>query len=63
MAQRRRTEPQHAAGWRWVASDTDFAHGVGPEVEGSAIALLLAVSGRPRVAGEFTGPGAQAFTQ
>ncbi|MFL4474791.1 maleylpyruvate isomerase family mycothiol-dependent enzyme [Paeniglutamicibacter sp. MACA_103] len=50
-----------AAGFTLVATDTEFGHGSGHEVRGSAIALLLAVSGRPVEAGELTGPGAAAF--
>lgn len=53
---------ESAQGWRLVATDTPFAHGVGPEVHGTAIALLLAVSGRPVEAFELTGPGTPDFT-
>ncbi|MCT9869923.1 maleylpyruvate isomerase family mycothiol-dependent enzyme [Paenarthrobacter aurescens] len=52
-----------AAGWRLVATDTPFEHGDGPAVEGAAISLLLAVSGRPVAESELTGPGAAAFLQ
>ncbi|MDO5736016.1 MAG: maleylpyruvate isomerase family mycothiol-dependent enzyme [Propionibacteriaceae bacterium] len=45
-------------GLRLVATDTDFQHGEGAEVRGSAIALLLAVSGRPVRENELEGPGA-----
>ncbi|EMY34798.1 hypothetical protein D477_007771 [Arthrobacter crystallopoietes BAB-32] len=38
---------ERAAGLRLVATDADISIGAGPEVRGSAIALLLAVSGRP----------------
>jgi uncharacterized protein (TIGR03083 family) len=54
---------EHSAGFRLVASDASFKHGEGHEVRGSAIALLLAVSGRPVDANELTGPGAGAFSQ
>lgn len=47
-----------ARGWRLVADDTSFEHGDGPEVRGSAISLLLAISGRPVETRELTGPGA-----
>lgn len=47
-----------AGGWRLVAEDISFDHGDGPEVRGSAITLLLAVSGRPVEADALTGPGA-----
>ncbi|MGF6835191.1 uncharacterized protein (TIGR03083 family) [Paenarthrobacter sp. TE4293] len=52
-----------AAGWRLVATDTHFEHGDGPAVEGPAIALLLAVSGRPVAEKELSGPGATVFRQ
>lgn len=54
---------ERAEGWRLVASDTAFERGTGQEVRGTAIVLLLAVSGRPVVANELTGPGATAFAQ
>lgn len=52
---------ERAAGFTLVATDAAFEHGTGHEVRGSAITLLLAVSGRPVGDGEFTGPGAGAF--
>jgi len=52
-----------AEGWRLVATDTPFDHGNGPTVEGPAIALLLAVSGRPIGHDEVSGPGAPVFLQ
>ncbi|WP_022883607.1 maleylpyruvate isomerase family mycothiol-dependent enzyme [Glaciibacter superstes] len=54
---------ERAEGWRLVASDLAFEHGTGQEVCGSAIVLLLAVSGRPVAAHELTGSGAAAFAQ
>jgi hypothetical protein len=45
-------------GLRLVAEDLDWSHGEGPEVHGSAEALLLAMTGRPVERGELTGPGA-----
>ncbi|WP_129336542.1 maleylpyruvate isomerase family mycothiol-dependent enzyme [Cellulomonas endophytica] len=48
---------ERAAGVRLVATDADLAHGTGPEVRGTALALLLAVSSRPVAADELTGPG------
>jgi uncharacterized protein (TIGR03083 family) len=42
---------------RLVATDIDWAFGRGPEVRGTAEALLLAVAGRPVVLGELSGPG------
>ncbi|MFP7761404.1 maleylpyruvate isomerase family mycothiol-dependent enzyme [Marisediminicola sp. LYQ85] len=50
-----------AHGWRLVATDTELVHGDGPEVRAPAIALLLAISGRPVSAAELGGPGAPAF--
>lgn len=43
---------------RLVATDADTVIGTGPEVRGTAIALVLALSGRPVGSGELTGPGA-----
>lgn len=47
-----------ADGLRLVATDSDFTHGDGNEVRGSALALLLAISGRPVGMGELYGNGA-----
>ena len=49
-------------GLRLIATDTVFDEGVGKEVHGAAIALLLAASGRPVHTGELTGPGALLLT-
>ena len=46
------------AGLRLVAEDLDWSHGRGPEVRGSAEALILLVTGRPVGSHELTGPGA-----
>ncbi|MEU4452568.1 maleylpyruvate isomerase family mycothiol-dependent enzyme [Nocardioides sp. NPDC023903] len=43
---------------RLVATDADTVIGTGPEVRGTTIALVLALSGRPVGSGELTGPGA-----
>ncbi|MEV8338267.1 maleylpyruvate isomerase family mycothiol-dependent enzyme [Leucobacter sp. NPDC077196] len=53
---------ERAAGFRLVAVDADFSSGTGPEVRGTALALLLAVSGRPVQSSELFGAGAGAFT-
>ena len=45
-------------GLRLVADDLEWSHGEGPEVRGSAEALLLMLSGRPIGRDELTGPGA-----
>ena len=44
-------------GVRLVATDLDFAAGIGPEVRGAAEALLMTIAGRRGVAGELSGPG------
>ncbi|MGH3228584.1 MAG: maleylpyruvate isomerase family mycothiol-dependent enzyme [Streptosporangiaceae bacterium] len=44
-------------GVRLVATDLGFSAGAGPEVRGPAEALLMALAGRPGVAGELSGPG------
>ncbi|WAP51793.1 maleylpyruvate isomerase family mycothiol-dependent enzyme [Arthrobacter sp. ATA002] len=54
---------ERAAGFQLQASDSEFQHGAGPAVRGSALALLMAVSGRPADKADFTGPGAAAFIQ
>ena len=52
---------ESAAGRQLVASDVDFSSGTGPEVHGSALTLLLAVSGRPVDRTDLAGPGAEGF--
>jgi uncharacterized protein (TIGR03083 family) len=42
---------------RYVATDTEWAHGSGDEVRGPAVALALTISGRPARLGELSGPG------
>jgi uncharacterized protein (TIGR03083 family) len=49
---------ERAGGLRLVATDAPLDSGAGPAVHGPAIALLLAVSGRPAGPDELTGPGA-----
>ncbi|MGE5694560.1 MAG: maleylpyruvate isomerase family mycothiol-dependent enzyme [Candidatus Sericytochromatia bacterium] len=44
-------------GLRLRATDVDWTHGRGPEVTGTGEALLMAMSGRPVVLNELTGPG------
>ncbi len=48
-------------GLHLVVSDAGIQHGAGPEVCGSAISLLLAVSGRPVRSDELSGPGVEEF--
>jgi uncharacterized protein (TIGR03083 family) len=54
---------ERAAGFRLVAVDSDFSSGEGPEVHGTSLALLLAISGRPVGVAELSGPEAPAFVQ
>lgn len=54
---------ERAAGFRLVAIDSGVSLGTGPEVSGTALALLLAISGRPVDAAELSGPAALAFVQ
>lgn len=49
------------AGVRLVATNADLSIGEGPEVSGTALSLLLAVSGRPVAPGELAGPGVAAL--
>lgn len=49
---------RRVAGVRLVATDVAWSHGDGPEVRGSAEALLLLLYGRRPEPGELTGPGA-----
>jgi uncharacterized protein (TIGR03083 family) len=49
---------RRVAGVRLVATDTDWAHGTGPEVLAPAEALLLLLYGRPVTPAELTGDGA-----
>lgn len=42
---------------RIIATDADLAIGEGDEIRGTALALLLAISGRPVALGELDGPG------
>ncbi len=44
-------------GLRLIATDLDWQHGDGPEVSGTAEALLLAMTGRRETVGELSGPG------
>lgn len=50
------------AGIRLTATDAGVSIGDGPEVAGSALSLLIAVSGRPVAAGDLDGPGVGALT-
>jgi uncharacterized protein (TIGR03083 family) len=47
------------AGLTLKASDTDFSVGSGPVVEGPAVSLMLAATGRRSALDELTGPGVE----
>lgn len=49
--------PWRIRGIRLVATDLRFSAGVGPEVRGTAEALLMAIAGRRAVLSELSGPG------
>jgi len=48
---------RRVAGVHLVATDVAWSHGEGPQVRGSAEALLLVLFGRRPTSGELTGPG------
>nr|WP_210036953.1 maleylpyruvate isomerase family mycothiol-dependent enzyme [Pseudonocardia parietis] len=54
---------QSIAGVRLSATDADLSIGDGPEVVGTALSLLLAISGRPVEPGELDGPGVAELVQ
>jgi uncharacterized protein (TIGR03083 family) len=45
------------AGLKLRATDADWTHGMGPEVSGPIITLLMAMTGRKPVLGDLTGDG------
>ena len=49
--------PANGRNLRLVATDVDWAHGTGPEVEGPGEALLIALAGRRQGLAELSGPG------
>jgi uncharacterized protein (TIGR03083 family) len=51
------------AGVTLTATDADFSVGSGPVVEGPAISLLLAASGRKSALDELSGPGVQTLRE
>jgi uncharacterized protein (TIGR03083 family) len=51
------------AGLTLKATDTDFSVGSGPLVEGPAISLLLAASGRKSALDELSGPGVESLRE
>ena len=52
---------KRVAGVTLRATDTDFAHGSGPEVTGPAMALLLATAGRTAALDDLAGSGLAAL--
>ncbi|MFE6160487.1 maleylpyruvate isomerase family mycothiol-dependent enzyme [Streptomyces sp. NPDC056486] len=52
---------ERVAGLRLAATDVDLSIGEGPEVRGTALSLLLAVSGRREALDELDGPGVAAL--
>ena len=46
-----------ARGVRLAPTDLDWSHGSGPEVTGSAEAILMTIAGRASAVGELDGPG------
>lgn len=53
----------HVRGVKVVATDIGWSGGFGPEVLGTAEAVLMVMGGRRAVAGELTGPGAPRLVQ
>jgi hypothetical protein len=49
------------AGVRLTAADADVSIGDGPEVSGSTLSLLLAISGRRVALDDLDGPGVAAL--
>lgn len=54
---------RRARGVRLVATDLDWAHGSGPEVEGPGEALLMAMAGRPDALNQLGGSGKSLLAQ
>jgi uncharacterized protein (TIGR03083 family) len=48
---------KRVSGLRLVATDADWSHGSGPEVQGPALGVLLAMTGRAGGLESLTGPG------
>jgi uncharacterized protein (TIGR03083 family) len=48
---------------RQIATDIDWAHGKGPEVQGPGEALLMAMAGRSDALKDLTGPGKDKIAQ
>lgn len=54
---------RRVAGLTLEATDTDFSSGSGPLVQGPAVSLLLAVSGRKSALDDLSGPGVETLRQ
>jgi hypothetical protein len=50
---------RRVAGLTLRATDTDWSHGSGPLVEGPAVALMLATTGRRAALADLRGPGVE----
>jgi uncharacterized protein (TIGR03083 family) len=53
---------ERGKGLRVVSDDIDWSHGDGPEVRGSAEALIMALAGRSSALGDLVGPGVTDLT-
>lgn len=51
------------AGLTLSATDADWSHGVGPQVSGPMVSLLLAMTGRKAALGDLSGDGVAALRQ
>jgi len=49
--------PSNVRNLRLVATDVDWSHGGGPEVNGPGEALLVALAGRRQALADLSGPG------
>jgi uncharacterized protein (TIGR03083 family) len=49
--------PANVRGLRLVATDVNWTHGTGPEVNGPGEALLVALAGRQQALADLSGPG------
>jgi uncharacterized protein (TIGR03083 family) len=55
--------PANVRNLRLVATDVDWAHGTGPEVNGPGEALLVALAGRQQALADLSGPGLTTRTE
>jgi uncharacterized protein (TIGR03083 family) len=54
---------RRARGVRLIATDLDWTHGSGPEVNGPGEALLMAMAARPDALNQLSGPGKTVLAQ